>query len=96
MEMAVRGHEMRRFLTAASVTVVLLIIAIVTYNIIDASLTLNNRERLAQDEVINEAKNIANLSLDKIYNPSGGAGGAGFGSVPQVLQSGSRREISRG
>ena len=66
---------MRRFLTAASVMVVLLIIGIVTYNIIDASLTLNNREQLAQDEVINEAKNLANLSLDKIYNPSGGTAG---------------------
>ncbi len=69
--MATRGHEMRRFLTAASVMVVVLIVAIVVYNIIDASMTLNNREKLAQSEVINEAKNIANLSLDKIYNPSG-------------------------
>ena len=69
--MTSRSHEMRRFLTAASVMVVLLILAIVTYNIIDASVTLNNREQKSQEEVINEAKNIANLSLDKIYNPSG-------------------------
>ncbi len=89
--MATRGHEMRRFLTAASVMVVILIIALVFYNIMDASITLNHQEKAAEDQVLNEAKNIVNLSIDKIYNPGGAVGQASNAFLqyfnPQIVTS---------
>ncbi len=89
--MATRGHEMRRFLTWASVMVVLLIIAIVAYNIADASVTLNHQEKQAEEQVINEAKNIVDLSIEEIYNPGGSVGEASNAFLqyfnPQIVQS---------
>ncbi len=89
--MAIKGHEMRRFLAAASIMVVLLILGIVAYNIVDAYLTLNNREKQAEGQVLNEARNIVNLDVDKIYNPGGALGQASAAFLqyfnPSLVQS---------
>jgi HAMP domain-containing protein len=63
---------MRRFLVAVTAMVIVLILAIVAYNVIDASLTLNDRERIAEEQVLQEATKIVNLSIRELTGDSEG------------------------
>lgn len=83
-----KGSDMRRFLMIVSAILVLLILGIITATTLDSLVSLNRARQNAEEQVLNEAKSIANNSVSTLNTQTANSGLVALGRVlnPVLLQ----------